>query len=342
MTIAYWQVEGVGARVYLPEGPFGAAGQTPLPSFRPGEVIAGDAEAEFVYLIFSPTAAVTVNQGDVFMWDNSYRATLLPAAAAGALTLGNSWGTFFLGGRVGDPAAAPAAGDYWSYTFPSAGNYGIWVQRAGTSLIKVYSASGTIAAGKVVSSTAVVGAVDSIASGWPTNSQTSQGGYLAPTSLAFTANTTNGSTTLTNVSNCRFLVVGQTLSGTGIPNGTVITDIQGTTISMSLAATATNTGTSITAANMSTWGTTVNGSAVVTGVTSIAGIYPNQTISGTGIPANTTTIVSITGNSAPYTITLSAAATASGTVNLTTTVPAATYGSYYEAYLRWPYGATQN
>jgi hypothetical protein len=342
MTIAYWQVEAVGGRFYAPEGPFGAAGQTPLPSFRPGEVVGGDAEGEFVYLIFSPTAAITVNQGDVFSWDNSYTATLLPAAAANTMTIGASWGTFFLGGRVGDPAAAPAAGDSWSFTFPTPGNYGIWVQRAGTSLVKVYSASGTLAAGKLISSSAVVGAVDSIASGWPVGSQTAQGAYLANTSQAFTANTTNGSTTLTSVSGTRFLVRGQTLSGTGIPNGTVITDIQGNVVTMSLAATATNTGTTITAANMSTWGTTVNGSPVVTGVTSIAGIYPNQTISGTGIPANTTTILSITGNAAPYTITLSANATASGTVNLTTTVPAATYGSYYEAFLRWPYGGTQN
>jgi hypothetical protein len=50
MTIAIAQFEAVGARIYLPEGPFGAAGQTPFPSFKVGTVAAGDDEAEFVYV----------------------------------------------------------------------------------------------------------------------------------------------------------------------------------------------------------------------------------------------------------------------------------------------------
>ncbi|TIS11556.1 MAG: hypothetical protein E5X10_19985, partial [Mesorhizobium sp.] len=74
MTIATLQIEAIGARVFQPEGPLDLTGRSgPLPSFRPGEVFAGDAEAEFVYLLFTAVAAVTINQGDVFTWDNSYQ-----------------------------------------------------------------------------------------------------------------------------------------------------------------------------------------------------------------------------------------------------------------------------
>jgi hypothetical protein len=60
-------------------------------------------------------------------------------------------------------------------------------------------------------------------------------------------------------------------------------------------------------------GTTTATSAVVTGLTSTANLVVGQPVSGTGIPANTT-IASI--NSATQ-VTLSAAATASGTVAIT-------------------------
>jgi hypothetical protein len=103
---------------------------------------------------------------------------------------------------------------------------------------------------------------------------------------------------------------------------------------MSLAATAAGSVT-ITAANNSAVCTTTNGSAVLTNVTSIAGIYPNQTIAGTGIPGSTT-ILSISGNSAPYSITMSANASATANnIAVTTT-------GYYETFLDWPYIGVQN
>lgn len=63
-------------------------------------------------------------------------------------------------------------------------------------------------------------------------------------------------------------------------------------------------------------GTTASGSTSITGMSSIAGIRVGNAISGTGIPGGTT----VTGGSAS-TLTISAAATASGTVNLTFTNP---------------------
>ncbi|MGY3527279.1 hypothetical protein [Bradyrhizobium sp. USDA 4452] len=331
MTIALAQFEALGARTYQPEGPFGNAGQTPLPSFKVGSVAAGDNEAEFVYVLFAPTAAVTYNQGDAFTWDNSYIALPTPAAATGSLPFGANVGALYLGGRLGDPAAAPNAGNNWSFTFSAAGVYGIWVQRAGTGLINFATVN---AQTKPVTTSAAVGQLTAPASPLAT-SMGLTGVYPAATSGTFTANTTSGSTSLTAVSTNKFLVKGQTLSGTGIATGAVILDIQGSVVVMSLAATATNSAQTITASNNSTYVTTTNGSPVLTNVTSIAGIYPNQTIAGTGIPGSTT-IVSISGNAAPYSITMSANATATANnINATTT-------GYQEAFLRWPYVSSQN
>lgn len=63
----------------------------------------------------------------------------------------------------------------------------------------------------------------------------------------FTANTTNGSTAITNVANLTYPTsyVGARVSGTGIPANTTIVGVSGTTIYLSAAATATATGVSI-------------------------------------------------------------------------------------------------
>ena len=59
-------------------------------------------------------------------------------------------------------------------------------------------------------------------------------------------------------------------------------------------------------------------------------MYPNMTITGTGIPASTT-IVSINGVTGSYTITMSANATA--TANAINVVGS----GYVEGYFVWPY-----
>lgn len=329
MTIATFQFDTAAARVYYPEGPYGAAGQFPLPGFKPGTVTAGDSEAEFVFLTLNVTAALTLNQGDVLVWDNSYVA-VQSATGSGAHAFSSSVGTFFLGGRVADPAAFPNPGNYWSYTFSTPGIYGIWVQRAGVSLMNLATVN---AQTKPINTTAVAGQVNA-----PTAPLASSMGITgvnaALTSWTCTATTTTGSAILTAVSTNKGMVIGQTLSGTGVPNGTYIKDLQGSTITMSQVATANGTVT-VTAANGSTWVTTTNLSTVLTNVTSIAGIYPNATIAGTGIPGSTT-ILSIGGLPGNYTITMSAAATATANnINATTTI-------YVEAMLRWPQITVQN
>lgn len=52
--------------------------------------------------------------------------------------------------------------------------------------------------------------------------------------------TTNSNANLTNVTNANELIVGQTISGTGIPTGTKIRSISGSTVTMDQNATATN------------------------------------------------------------------------------------------------------
>lgn len=331
MTIAKIQFEGVGARMYLPEGPYGASGQFPFPSFAEGTVVAGDDEAEFVFLKFNVIAALTINQGDVLIWDNGYLA-VQSATGSGAHPFGASVGTFFLGGRVGDPAAAPNAGNVWSYTF-APGVYGIWVQRAGTSLLNCAT---TNAQTKPINTTAVAGQVNAPSAALA-GSMGLTGISPAPTSWAFTANTVSGSAVLTATAAAKGgLQKGQQLSGTGIATGATILDINGPLITMSLAATATNSAQTITATNSVALATTTNGSPVLTNVTTIAGLYPNQTIAGTGIPGSTTIVSIVQIGAGNYSITMSANATATAN-NI-----AITGSIYIEALLRWPQVTVQN
>jgi hypothetical protein len=332
VTISFKQFEGLGARVFTPEGPYGAAGQTPLPSFLPGDVVAGDAESEFVFLILSAATSFNLNQGDVLVWDNSYLA-VQSQTGAGVHPFGASVGTFFLGGRVGDPAAAPQAQNQWNYTFPTAGNYGIWAQRAGTSICNIATINLQT---KPVNTTAVNGQVNQPAAPLA-GSMGIQNMWSCPLSFTFVASNTNGSNILTAVTlnALKGIVIGQYVSGTGITNGTWITDVQGTTVTLSANCTSTNSGITVTAANNQVYGTTTNLSTAITAVGSIPGVYPNQTITGTGIPGSTT-ITSITKAGSTYTINISNAATSTNVnESITTSI-------YYETFLRWPQIAIQN
>lgn len=332
MTIAKNVFGGIGPRVYLPEGPYGAAGNAPLPSYADGSVIQGELGAEYEFVRIAVATPFTVNQGDVFVWDNSGLA-VQSQTGSGAHPFGASVGTAFLGGRVSDLQGVTSPGNVWTYTFPTPGVYGMWMQRSGKSLINCATVN---AQTKPLNTTAVNGQVNAPATAL-SGSMGVNSAYTAPTVFTFTASTTTGSAVLTGITGnaLKGLVKGQTLSGTGIATGAVIADIQGATVTMSLAATATNAAQTITATNGSSYGTTTSGSAALTNVTSINGLYPNATIAGTGIPGSTT-ILSITGNSAPYTINMSANATATAnSIALTASV-------YIEAFLDWPFIGSQN
>ena len=95
------------------------------------------------------------------------------------------------------------------------------------------------------------------------------------------------------------------ITGTNVPAGALVSAASGTTITMNANATASSMAPAST-------GTLTSGSASITAVTSISGMISGQVISGTGIVAGTT-ILALIGSAAPYTVTISQAATASGT-----------------------------
>jgi hypothetical protein len=236
-------------------------------------------------------------------------------------------GTLYFGGRSGDPAAWPSAGNAWSYTFPTPGLYGIWVQRAGTSLgnwgtitSQLTPAVSTITVGQAAAAAAV------------THGQAITGLWTTNLTRTFTGTTLTGSTVLTAIAGLATLgtglEIGMTLSGAGVPNGAFIVDFQGNTLTMNVAATA-SAAVTITATKGTTFITTVNGSPVVT-APSINGLYPNALLTAVGVAGGAATIVSISGNQSPFSITLSGNSTASATVTATAT-------KYVETYLRWPY-----
>ena len=331
MAISYAQYEAVGAHVFLPEGPFGTVGQPPLPNFKPGTVVGGDAEGEFTYLTFAPTTSVTLNQGDVLFWDHTYLAAPLitPSAALGAGGLGVDVGTFFLGGRSGDPAASQ--GDYWSYTF-APGIYGIWVQRAGTSLIK----TGTITSQSTPAvSTATAGLISQIAV--VGHAVTVGPLFTIPQTQAFVGTTSANSPIITAVTAANGSVLyglekGMVLTGTGIATAPapVIVDIQGNTITMSANAASAQSGTTVTASTQQFVASGANGASYLTSsqVGPLSNIFPNQTLNGTGVSAQT--ITSITGSPGNWVVNLS------GTLSSAATNATYTATGYYAGYLRWP------
>jgi hypothetical protein len=341
--IAIEQFELVGARMAQPEGPFN--NQTPGQfSFKPGTVADGDLEAEFVYLMFNAPVAVTLQQGQLIGWDASFQAYIVTSALA---RRGDHVGTFFLAGRVGDPGGLPGSVNWPFQITLQPGVYGIWVQRYGESLLALQAGAVTIPANaNLVTTTATGGAGDA-----PTTplagTKLITGLYISPPSSTFTANTTSGSATLTNLSTLQGVEVGMGITGAGIPAGCYVQAINGATVILgnytaagSALATATAASQTMTVAKYSFTANSVNGSPVLSNVSNIAGIYPGSVLNATtvGIVAGAT-VLSISGVAgAGYQITMSGNATSTTT---STTFPFApvnvAQAALVEAALSSPY-----
>ena len=207
-------------------------------SFRPGTIVHGDGGASFVAASFTATASQVVNQGDLAFVDNNFVATLGVTSAA---KLGVKVGTFFFGGNY---QMAPTSAAF-SFTFPSAGVYIVWVQVDGVSLLNCAS---TALTGKTVTSSTTAGQADAPTAGPASGSYTLGGVFLPATNYTFTANTTNGSAVLTNLSTVTGIYPNMTISGTGIPASTTISSINGSAgnYTITLSANATATGSTIT------------------------------------------------------------------------------------------------
>ena len=221
------------------------------------------------------------------------------------------------------------------------GVYGIWCQRTGKSLLNCATIN---AQTKPLNTTAVAGQLNAPAAALGGSMSFGSGTiFTVPVSNTFTATVTSGSFSLTAVAWTKSpgFAKGMNVSGTGIPTGSFITDIQGATITFGnlagTAATATNTGVTITASQAQTYVNTTTGSPYLTNVANIAGVYPNCTLTGTGIgAAGSATVLEVTGTAAPYTIKMNANSSATGTA--ISTVPSV----YVEAFLMCPTVTTQN
>jgi hypothetical protein len=115
-----------------------------------------------------------------------------------------------------------------------------------------------------------------------------------------------GSSTITGVSSVTGLLLGQPISGTGIPASTTIAGITSNTITISQKTTLQT--------SVAPTGYSTSGSSTITGVSSISGLIVGQAITGSGIPTSpATTIVAASGT----TITMSQAANATPLVTFT-------------------------
>ena len=178
------------------------------------------------------------------------------------------------------------------------------------------------------------------------------------TAVSFTGNTTNGSATIASPSSTAGLFVGMPIYGPGIAPGatitaigasitmsanatatatgvtisssgftpivsynTIVTAVTSSSITLSQNATATVTGAFLFVlqpVGTRTTGNTTNGSANVTNLPSVQGIFVGMPITGTGIPSNTTVAGILTSTSIQ--LSANASATNTGTV-LTITIP---------------------
>lgn len=124
-----------------------------------------------------------------------------------------------------------------------------------------------------------------------------------------TGTITSGSPSLSSLVSTTDIAVGQKISGTGIPSGTTVLSISGSTVTMSANATSSTTGvTVIFYANPTTTGNITNASNQLVSLGSTTGIAVGQSIAGTGIQFGTT-VLGLSGS----TVTMSSNATATTT-----------------------------
>jgi len=183
---------------------------------------------------------------------------------------------------------------------------------AGSKLLALTSATG-ISSSQVVSGAGITAGTTATSQPGPASLALSQaatatGFATLSYSAITTGNTTNASQTVT-VASAALLAVGQSVSGTGITGGTVITALAGTTVTLSIAATATGTGVALTfsTTTASSWTTNGDSNLILTAVN--PAIIAGQSVTGTGIPVSTTVVSYAAGPA----VMISGAATATST-----------------------------
>ena len=248
MAIATKQFEVVGSTPFLLDGPL-TSNVSPsngsgniMPAATLGSIAAGDAGSEFVYCKLVLDGSTVLVPGTAYVIDKQYTATLLT-------TSNSPRGSNVAWGLVNAPTA------------PVSGTYYIWLQRAGNLGVR---ANGTPAQTGLCE-TSATGGVCGFPSSATTGAKLVVGTYIYATTFTFTASTINtGATsaraTLTNIvmtagSDFSDIVVGATITGTGIPASTYIGSVSSvggvltvglTTSDLKTAVAATATGTAVT------------------------------------------------------------------------------------------------
>ena len=224
MAANSFQFDAPGANPFTLYGPAVTASGIPQPQMKPGTVMRGDREAEYVLCALTLASTTNFTNGQLYQWDKDYNASLVTTSAA---VRGYSCGV-----------------NQVVQTGVTAGTYYIWLLRAGHGPVVA-----TGSAASAAETTATAGTVNF--TNTPTTGAKTVVGLTFYAAATFTASTTNTSNTLTNISSINDLYVGQTVAGTGIPGATTITAINalgggGYTLTLSANATATGTGVTIT------------------------------------------------------------------------------------------------
>jgi len=176
------------------------------------------------------------------------------------------------------------------------------VVTSASKTIGTVSTTTGLAIGQVITGTGIP--ANTVITGVTSNAITISAAATASSTVAPTGVVTALSPIVGAVSNLAGVLVGQPITGTGIPAGTTIVSVN-TVAPYSITMSANATATSLVAAAT---GITTAGSPILTTVSTVTGVLVGQPISGVGIPAGTT-IVSVNAV-APYTLTMSAKATA--------------------------------
>ncbi|MCX6117284.1 MAG: putative Ig domain-containing protein [Proteobacteria bacterium] len=136
---------------------------------------------------------------------------------------------------------------------------------------------------------------------------------VSTSTLTPTGTATSGNPTITGMSSMTGLVVGQPVSGTGIPSYSYIVSVGASSITLNQNLNISGSVT-VTAPSMPVFtpsGTAVSGNATISSLSSTSGLVVGQSVHGVGVPENTT----ISSISAPN-ITLSRAVGLTGTIQL--------------------------
>lgn len=205
-----WSDPGVNPCVlYGPAPAAGVSGQGVLnPPFRVGSVITGDIGSEFILGKLTLAGVTDLLPGQSYFIDKDFNLTLF-SATNGSNVLNAEAGIL----NVWSPQTA-------------VGTYYAWLQRAGHA--SVMAIAGSVSTGSA-ETCGTAGSVKFPASA--TASQKSVGpetAFVASSGVTFTATTTNGSPTLTNVSSITDLQLGQVITGTGLPANAIIAAIRKT------------------------------------------------------------------------------------------------------------------